>query len=203
METWVPLGGTVCVFKSLYFCPHTLFRMCTCISTCIYAHLTLHVCSTPMHSYMETWVPMCDTVCVCCIHPTSGATPWLECVFASVHVFMSTWLQMSPETTMHSYVETWVPLYGTVFVSQSPHFCSHALFRKCTCISTCIYVIQSSKFCSTPLHRYVETWIPMCGMVCMFQSVHFWSHTLFRMCTCIRTCNYVHLTPHISSTPYG
>ena len=30
----------VCVFQSLYFCPHTLFRMCTCINTCIDVHLT-------------------------------------------------------------------------------------------------------------------------------------------------------------------
>ena len=39
-----------------------------------------------------------------------------------------------------------------------------------------------------PLHSYMETWVPRCGTVCMFQSVHCWSHTLFRKCTCRRRC---------------
>ena len=34
----------------------------------------------PMDSYMETWVPLCDSECVCPSYPASGQTPWLECV---------------------------------------------------------------------------------------------------------------------------
>ena len=75
--------------------------------------------------------------CVWCSKLVCGPTPWLKCVHASLHVFMSTWVQNS----------------GT-----------------------------------PPLHSYMETWVPRCGTVCMFQSVHFWSHTLFRMCTCRRRC---------------
>ena len=41
-----------------------------------------------MDSYMETWVPLCGSVCVSQA-PASIPTPWLECVHASVHVFMS------------------------------------------------------------------------------------------------------------------
>ena len=47
METWVPLYGSVFVSQSSHFCCHTLFRMCTCISTWIYVYLTPHVSSTP------------------------------------------------------------------------------------------------------------------------------------------------------------
>ena len=39
-----------------------------------------------------------------------------------------------------------------------------------------------------PWHSYMETWVPQCGTVCMFQSVQFWSHTLLRICTCVRRC---------------
>ena len=39
----------------------------------------------PMYSYMESWLPLC----VCPSHPACGLTPCLECVHASVHVFMS------------------------------------------------------------------------------------------------------------------
>ena len=98
MESWVPLCVTACVSQSPYFCCYTLFRMCTCISTWIYVHLAAYVWSTPMHSLMETWVP----------------------------------------------------LYGSVFVSQSSHFCCHTLFRMCTCISTWIYVYLTPHVWSTP-----------------------------------------------------
>ena len=64
MESWVPLYVSVFVSQSPYFCFNTLFTMCTCISTWFYVHLALHVCSTPMDSYMETWVPLFGSVCV-------------------------------------------------------------------------------------------------------------------------------------------
>ena len=85
MQTWIPLCGSVCVSQSLDHWSHTLFRMCTCISTCIHVHLTYHVCFTFLNSDMETWVPLYGSVCVlqsACF----GPTPWLKCVHASVHV---------------------------------------------------------------------------------------------------------------------
>ena len=133
---------------------------------------------------METHVPWL-ALCVCCNHPTSGPTLWSECGYASVHVFMSTGLQMSPETTMHSYMETWAPMYGTVFVSQSPHFCSHSLIKICTCTGTCIYVHPTPNVSSNLL--WIVTWKPGCSCVslCVLQSLCLWSHTLFKMCICI------------------
>ena len=49
----------------------------------------------PMHGLMETWVPLYGSACLCASHVISVATPCLECVHASVHEFMSTWLLMS------------------------------------------------------------------------------------------------------------
>ena len=88
-------------------------------------------------------------LCVCPSHPACGPTPWLKCVHASVHVYMSTWLTMSVSHRLNSYMETWVPLCGTVVVSQWPHFCSHTLVRMYTCISTCIHVHLTPHVCST------------------------------------------------------
>ena len=88
-----------------------------------------------MHSFMKIWVPLYGSVFVAC-HLISVLTPCLECVHASGHEFMSTWLHMSGPAPMRSLMETWVPLYGSVFVSQSSHFCCHTLFRMCTWIST-------------------------------------------------------------------
>ena len=61
---------------------------------------------------------MCSSVwhCVCCSYPTSGATPWLECVYASGHVFMSTQHAMLAQPPMDSYMETWVLMCVTVSV---------------------------------------------------------------------------------------
>ena len=64
-----------------------------------YVHASVHVFMSTqlpmlaqpcMDSYMETWVPLCDSECVCPSHPASGQTPWLECVHTLVHEFMST-----------------------------------------------------------------------------------------------------------------
>ena len=79
-----------------------------------------------------------------------GHTPWWECVNASVHEFMSTWLPMSAPLLMHSLKETWVPLCGIMCLSHSPYFWTHTLVRMCTCISTCIYVHPTPHVSSTP-----------------------------------------------------
>ena len=56
----------------------------------------------PMDSYMKTWVPLCDSECVCPSHPGSGhPMHWYE--------FMSTLHPMSGPPPMDSYMESWVP----------------------------------------------------------------------------------------------
>ena len=173
-----------CPYLSLCLCPihpacvpTILFRMCTCISTCIYVHLTAHdygpalcivwwkfgcpylslcmcvpvtllVVPLPclecvhasVHEFMSTWLPIAgpplmhrlmETVYPCmavCLFPSNLIcipTPCLECVHASVYVIMCTWLPRSGPDPMHSLMETWMPLYSCVFVSQSPHLFPH------------------------------------------------------------------------------
>ena len=138
-------------------------------------------------------------LCVCFIHLLSGCTPWLECVYALVHVYMSTLLPMSTQTSLHSYMETWVPLCGSVFVSHSPHLCSLNLSGMCTCISICINANLSSEFYFIP---YAWKHGCQCVALCMLQSSHFFSHTLFTMCTCISTCIYANLSSEFCSIPY-
>ena len=96
-------------------CPSHLISVATPCLECVQASVhefmsTLHPMSgpPPMDSYMESWVP-CVSLCLCPIHPGCGPTPCLECVQASVHEFMSTWLLMSGPPPMHSLMETWAP----------------------------------------------------------------------------------------------
>ena len=75
-------------------------------------HILLHAL------YIVTWKHgfQCVAQCVCSSQSTSGPTPCLECVHASVHVFMSTKLPMLAQPPMDSYMETWVPLCDNVCV---------------------------------------------------------------------------------------
>ena len=203
MEIWVPLCVTLSVSHSPWLWSHTLFRMCTCISTWIYVYLTLHVWSTPYG--IGTWKVGCPRVSlhVCPSHLISVATPCLECVHASVHEFMSTWLLMCGPPPMHSLMETGCPCMAVCLCPSQSHFCWHTLFRMCTCISTWIYVHLAAYVWSTPYALFDGTWVPFYDSVFVSQSSHFCCHTLFRMCTCISTWIYVYLTPHVWSTPYG
>ena len=94
MERGVSLHSAVCVFQSLYLWSYPLVRMYTHVSTSIYVHLTLHVCSTPteyLHGNMGTPLWHCEFVTI----TISGPRPWLECVHATIHDFMSIWLPIS------------------------------------------------------------------------------------------------------------
>ena len=218
MSTWLLMSGPPlcivwwkpgCPCMAVCLCPSHLISVATPCLECVHASVhefmsTLHPMSgpPPMDSYMESWVPLCVTACVS-QSPWLCPTPCLECVHASVHEFMSTWLLMSGPPPMHSLMETWVPLYGSVFVSQSSHFCCHTLFRMCTCISTWIYVFLPMS--GPPPMNLLHMCLPCleCVPVHEFITPHFCCHTLFRMCTCISTWIYVYLTPHVWSTPYG
>ena len=188
----------------------------------------------------------CVTLCVCHNQPISGHTPLSECIHASIHVFMFIWLPISVWCLVDSYIERYVPLCGSIFVSHSPHYvastcmeCVHApvhvlmwtwvlnsapspihsyfgssvwhclycsyLFSVPTpcleCVHASVHVFMSTwlpMLAPHHLNSYMKTWVALCGIVCLLHSAYFWSHTFVRMCTCINTCIYIHLTPHFS-----
>ena len=200
---WVPLCGTVCVFQSLLLSPHLLQN--------VYIHQYMYLCPPdcpcqllPLCIVIWKHGFLCEALCVCCSHPTSGPTPWLECVYASVHAFMSTWLPLSPETNIHTYIHTYMESWVTLCLCPS-HLIS-VLIPCLECVHASVYVLMSTwvpNSSPSPLHSYMDTWVSVCCTVCMFQSPCLWSHIFIKMCTCINTNIYVHPTPHVSSTPYG
>ena len=200
VETWVPLCGIVCLSQSPYFCSPTLVRMCTCISTWIYVHLTTHVCS-PL--CIVLWKPGCPCMAVCLwpSHLIFVPTPCLECVHASGHEFMSTWLPMSAPTL---WIVSWKCGCPCTAVCLCP---SHLISVPTPCLEyvhASVHVFMSvwlPMLAQPPMDSYMETWVPLCDRECVSQSPYFWSDTLVRMCTCIGTWIYVHLTTHVFSTP--
>ena len=153
------------------------------------------------------WKPGCPCMAVCLIpsHLISVDTPCLECVHASVHEFMSTWHPMCGPLPMHSLMESWVSLY----VSEC--LCASHLI---VCLPTpCLECVHASvhEFMSTlhpmsgspPMDSYMESWVALCVTLSMSHSPWSWSHTLFRMCTCISTWIYVQLAAYVWSTPYA
>ena len=157
-----------------------------------------------MHSFLETWCAPILSLCLCPIHPACVPTPCLKCVHASVHEFMS-------HLTPHDYslplcIVWWKPVcpYVSLFVCPSHPACvSPILFRMCTCISTCIYVHPDCPCMVQPcMHSLMEIWVPLFVTVHGFPvTLHLWSHTLFRTCTCIITWIYVHPWLPISGPP--
>ena len=189
--------------------------------------------------WIVTWKPGAPVpVCVGCSHPASSPTPWLEGLHESVHEFMSNWLAMSapllckvwlksgcpcisvPTTCLecvhvfmsiwlpifawspfHSYIETWVPLCCMVCVCTNHSTSGHTPCLECAYPS--VHVLMSiwlPMIAQPTVDSYMETWVPLCTSVCVSQSPFFWSHTLFRMCTCLCTSIYVHLSAHACST---
>ena len=125
IESWVPLCVTICASQSPYFCSYPLFRLCTSVGRWIYVHLLLMSGPPPMHSLMETWVPLYVSVFVSS-RLISVATPCLECVHAPVHEFMSTLHPMSGPPPMDGYMEVDCPCV-------SLHVCpSHLIFGSAT-----------------------------------------------------------------------
>ena len=159
----------------------------------------LNSAPSPMHSNMETWMLLCGTVCFCS-HPTSVPRPWSECVHASVHIFMPTWLLNSVPSPIHSDVETWVSVCGTVYVAVISFLFPH--------LGQNVYMHQDIYLCQPEfwilLHSLsIVTWKHRCHCVtlCVLQSSHFCSQTLVRMCTYISICTFLCLIPHVWFTP--
>ena len=176
METWVPLCGSVCVFQSPCFWSHTLVRMYTCIGTWIYVHLTTHVCSTPMHSLMETWMLLCGIVCL--LQSSSFCSPpCLECVHTSVHEFMSIWLPMSSPPLCIVWWKSGCPCMS---VCLCP---SHLISVPTTCLDyvhASVHVFMSiwlPMIAQPTVDSYMETLVPLCASVCVCPSQPASGHT--------------------------
>ena len=142
-----------CPCMTVCLCPNHLISVPTPCLECVHASVHVFMSTCPPMLAKPLWIGtwkggfLCVALCVCPSHPACGPILWLKCVHASIHVYRSTWLQKCAPPPLRSYMETWVLLYGMVYVSQSPHFCSNTFFRMCTFISTCTYV---NKFLCTP-----------------------------------------------------
>ena len=88
--------------------------VCLCPSDSLY-HLK------PLCIVTQNYGCPCVAVCLCPINLISVPPTCMECVHASVYVFMSTWVLNSAPSSMHSDMETWMSLCGIVYVAVIPH----------------------------------------------------------------------------------
>ena len=89
-------------------------------------YLCQHECQILLHPLcIVTWKHgfLCVTQCVCSSQFTSAPIPCLECVNASVDVFMSTQLQMLAQPPMDNYMKTLVLMCVNVCVCSSHYAC--------------------------------------------------------------------------------
>ena len=123
------------------------------------------------------WKPGCPCMAVC-LYPRyliSVATPCLECVHASAHVFMSTLLPILAQPPRYSYMESWLPLC----VCPSHPACG---------LTPCLECVHAS------VHEFMSTWLPM------FWGIPYASYH-GNLCTAMCHCVYVRVTllvvPHL------
>ena len=75
--------------------------------------------------------------------------------------------------TPHYYFTIITQLHGNVYTSWVMCVCpSYPLWDAhlglmCTCISTCMHLHLTPISAPLPLHRYIETLVPLCGTVCV------------------------------------
>ena len=141
---------------------------------------------------------LCVALCVSSSHSTSGPTPFLKCAHASVHYFMSL-----PECTclFHPiWRVSWkhgCPWCGIVCVCYNQPISGHTALLECVhaWVHVCMFIwLLVSVWC--PVDNYMERGVPLCTTVCQYSSKPTCgSFTFVRMCTCMSTCIYVHLTP--------
>ena len=115
-----------CTYVALFVCPsHASSAPRPCLD-CV--HASVHVCMcTWLHPGLlyylctgtrKTSVALC--VFVCPSLRCSGPIPWLECVHASVHVCMCTWLSMSALLPLQRYMQKMsAPVWHCVCPNQS------------------------------------------------------------------------------------
>ena len=93
-------------------------------------------------------------------HPSSHPIPWLECVHATINVFMS----ISHQCLLHPYIQlckTCTLLHGPMCMCQLPLFWSHTLVSMLPYISTCMHATWLP---ISPLHPFIVTCKHACAM---------------------------------------
>ena len=153
-----------------------------------------------------TWkfgVPLCVTL-------SMSHSPWLCSHTLFTNVYMQQYINLCPPGCLclvHPLsIVWWKPGCPCMAVCLCP---SHLISVATPCLE-CVHA-SVHEFMSTlhpmsgppPMDSYMESWVPLCVTLSMSHSPWLWSHTLFRMCSCISTWIYVYLTPHVWSTPYG
>ena len=129
--------------------------------------------------------------------------PCMNCYVISTSQFLHLWhvyeyMYVCPSDSQYHLkslcIVTWkhgCPCVWHCVCVPAPHFCSPTLFRMYTCISTCIHIHLNPHFSLPSFAQLCRDMGGPCVAQCVFQSPHFWSNTLVRMCTCISTCIYV------------
>ena len=148
--------------------PSHLISVATPCLECVHASVHefmsswLLMCSPPpMHNLKNPGCP-CMAVCLIPSHLFSVATPCLECVHASLHEFMSSWLLMCSPPPMHNLKNPGCPCMAVCLIP------SH-LFSVATPCLECVHA-SVHEFMSTlhpmsgPPHMdsYMESWVPLC-----------------------------------------
>ena len=203
MESWIPLCVTACVSKSPYFYSCTLFRMCTCISKWIYVHLAVYVWSNLL--CIVWWKPGCTPMAVC-LSPSHLIFVPTPCLDVYIHQYMNL-CPLGCLCLVHPLcIVWWKPGCPCMAVCLCP---SHLISVATPCLE-CVHA-SVHEFMSTlhpmsgppPMDSYMESWVPLCVTLSVSHSPWLWSHTLFRLFTCISTWIYVHLAAYVGSTPYA
>ena len=136
---------TLCASQSSHFCSNTLVRMCSCIITCIYVHLTPYVRFTPTTSHWRSHLQLQ-------VQPLNGCP---------ISILQVQPLNGCPTSKWQSKLWMEVP-------PESPHFCSHTLVRMFICISTCMHVHLTPNITSIPYaYLYGNIVTPVWHCVCV------------------------------------
>ena len=121
------------------------------------------------------------------------------CIRMCMHVFLTPHVCLTPFAYLHGNIVA--PVWHTVCFAlmpfQDPHLGLNVWMHQY------MYACASDYPCMLhcPCTVTYKTWVPLVTL-CVSQSSHFWFHTLVRMCTCVSTCMYEQLIPHVCSIPF-
>ena len=164
-----PVWQSFCVPFAPFLVPQLVWN----ISMHQYMNICPPDCPCQLHPiWTVSWKHGWPRVALCVFHnqPISSHTPLLECVHASVHVYMSIWLyfiftplcivtwnNLGPFVPLFDYSSN--PIFGPTPCLENVHALVHVLLSTWHLMSA-----------SPHLHTYMERGVPLCGTVFVFQS---------------------------------